>query len=183
MVHERKDGKIHEKDEARTPASLFKILDAAYHFDIDAAANETNALCPSFHSDKYIKGWFLPVRDRVISCLGNALSENWYKATYFCNPPYSPGNIESFCKKSYEESLKGAVVVMLLPMDSSTQWFHKYCSKAYKWIIFSPRVKFLHPSGIPFEGSPKFGSFACVFDEAGRRSISSPIIEFVRWKP
>lgn len=65
---------------------------------------------------------------------------------------------------------------------SSTQWLHKYCSKAYKWIIFAPRVKFLRPSGIPFEGSPKFGSFACVFDDEGRRSISCPLVEFVSLK-
>jgi phage N-6-adenine-methyltransferase len=172
MVHKRNDGKIHEKDEARTPAILFKLLDERYHFALDAAATIDNRLC-QFCWTKESEG----------------LNQNWHQLpgmndhpTVYCNPPYSSGNLEPFCKKAYEESLKGAVVVMLLPMDSSTQWFHKYCSKAYKWIIFAPRVKFLHPSGIPFDGSPKFGTFACVFDEVGRRSLSSPIVEFVRWK-
>jgi len=170
MVHERKDGKIHEKDEARTPPELFKILDDQYHFGIDMACTTANCLCK--------KGWSWDVGLDALD------GSDWHTdMTSYCNPPYSPGNIEPFCKKAYGESLKGAVVVMLLPMDSSTQWFHKYCSKAYKWIIFAPRVKFLHPSGIPFEGSPKFGSFACVFDEAGRKSISSPVVEFKRWKP
>jgi phage N-6-adenine-methyltransferase len=174
MVHKRNDGKIHEKDEARTPMGLFLPLDEKYHFELDAAADPKNALCPGYYTKE-----------------DNALIQPWFEdygedgcvKSVYCNPPYSPGNIEPFCKKAYEESLKGAVVVMLLPMDSSTQWFHKYCSKAYKWIIFAPRVKFLHPSGIPFGGSPKFGTFACVFDEVGRRSLSSTLVEFVRWKP
>lgn len=181
MTHKRNDGKTIEKDEARTPANIFEILDSRYHFTIDVAVSllynsdgepyDTNSLC-----DEYVY-----VSDNHLGFLDSTLHLT-KKDIAYCNPPYSRGNIEAFCKKAYEESISGAVVVMLLPMDSSTQWFHKYCSKAYKWIIFAPRVKFLHPNGIPFDGSPKFGSFACVFDEAGRRSISSPVIEFARWK-
>lgn len=187
MTHYRNDGKNNEKDEARTPVAVFKFLDDRYHFDVDVAANENNALCSSFFS-RCNPIVYNPMELTRIPLAIDALNQDWEQwtrvgaRTFFCNPPYSRGNVEDFCMKSYEESLKGAVVVMLLPMDSSTQWFHRYCSKAYKWIIFTPRVRFNHPDGTPFNGSPKFGSFACVFDEDGRKAYSSPLVEFVRWK-
>src|SRR5512136_1407794 len=110
MVHERNDGKDNEKDEARTPLSLFKSLDDVYHFGVDAAASHSNHLCDAYFT-KY-------------NPVGDALSIEWFgllperKQPFYCNPPYSRGNVEAFCKKAYEESLKGAIVVMLLPMDS-----------------------------------------------------------------
>ena len=69
---------------------------------------------------------------------------------------------------------------MLLPMDSSTKVFHDYCMKASEWIIFKPRVKFIRPNGLPFEGSPKFGSFACIFDEKNRKD--HPVVTSMEWK-
>jgi phage N-6-adenine-methyltransferase len=159
-----------ERDEARTPPSLFKILDDRFGFHLDACATSKNTLCQFY--------WDINA---------DSIKQEWHKLPgmnedprIYCNPPYSRGNINRFIKKGYEESLKGATVVMLLPMDSSTVAFHKYCMNASEWIIFQPRVKFLRPCGIPFSGSPKFGSFACVFKQ--EEFDGSPIVSSMRWK-
>ena len=47
----------------------------------------------------------------------------------WCNPPYGR-QISKFVKKGYEESQKGATVVMLVPARVDTKWWHSYCSKA-----------------------------------------------------
>jgi hypothetical protein len=44
------------------------------------------------------------------------------------NPPYGK-NIGKFMKKAYEESLKGAIVVCLVPSRTDTKWWHDYAMK------------------------------------------------------
>lgn len=167
---------FNERDEARTPPSLFKKLDDRFHFLLDVACTTENCLT--------YRGIFRDIGfDALTLDWHGELDYNGHLKKYepiFCNPPYSRGNIDRFIKKGYEESLKGATVVMLLPMDSSTKVFHEYCMKASEWIIFVPRVKFLRPNGIPFDGSPKFGSFACVFRQED--FDGSPIVSSMGWK-
>ena len=43
------------------------------------------------------------------------------------NPPYS--DVKLWMKKAYEESLKGATVVCLVPSRTDTRWFHQYALK------------------------------------------------------
>jgi site-specific DNA-methyltransferase (adenine-specific) len=174
MTHQRNDGLIEEKDEARTPPSLFKKLDDRFHFDLDAACAPGNCLGKTGYG--YYVGDDALTKEWTRFLMDNGENAN----VFFCNPPYSRGNIDRFIRKGYEESLKGATVVMLLPMDSSTKIFHSCCMKASEWIIFRPRVKFLRPSGIPFEGSPKFGSFACVFKQDD--FDGSPVVSSMGWR-
>jgi site-specific DNA-methyltransferase (adenine-specific) len=167
---------LKERDEARTPPSLFKLMDDRFHFLLDASCTSENCLTT--------RGLFIDTGYDALKLKWHGeLDYNSFQKQYepiFVNPPYSRGNIDRFIKKGYEESLKGATVVMLLPMDSSTTVFRECCMKASEWIIFYPRVKFLRPNGIPFSGSPKFGSFACVFkqDEFG----GSPVVSSMKWK-
>ena len=184
MTHERKDGKTEEKDEARTPTWLFEYLKERWHFTADLAtttqgrddktmAVRTNALC---------KKWIA----KSANCPEGFLDPDVHLNTDdvgWCNPPYSLGNIDRFIQKCYLESLDGPVIGMLLPMDSSTAAFHRFCMKAQKWILFRPRIQFWRPDGAPMSGSPKFGSFFCVFDEKGRRSQSGPLVESVDVRP
>lgn len=58
----------------------------------------------------------------------------------FVNPPYS--NLKAWCKKSYEESLKGKLVVMLIPSRTDTKAWHEYCMKADEIIFIKGRLKF-----------------------------------------
>ena len=43
----------------------------------------------------------------------------------FCNPPYGR-EIARWVRKCYEESRKGALVVMLIPARTDTAYFHDY---------------------------------------------------------
>jgi len=166
MTHERKDGNIQDKDEARTPTSLFEKLDDRFHFEVDAAADWKNKLC-KFAFNKFE---------------ADALSSDWCMAgdTFYCNPPYSRGWIDKFCKKAYEESLKGATVVMLLPSDTSTKYFRNYCMKASEIIFVQPRVHFNNPDGSVMKGAPKFGSMVVVFKQED--FDGSPVVSTMDWR-
>src|SRR3990167_7629822 len=50
--------------------------------------------------------------------------EKEYGSRTFVNPPYS--QLKAWCKKCYEESLKGKLVVMLIPSRTDTIAFHTY---------------------------------------------------------
>jgi len=52
------------------------------------------------------------------------LVKEWGSRT-FVNPPYGR-EIGKWVKKSYEESLKGKIVVMLMPVRTDTNYFHNY---------------------------------------------------------
>lgn len=84
-------------DEWETPAKLFDGLNAIYHFTLDAAATDVNALCLR---------WFTREQD--------GLAQSWAGETVWCNPPYGR-QIAKWVKKAWEESRKpGTKVVMLL---------------------------------------------------------------------
>lgn len=178
MVHERnEDAKKTEKDEQRTPISLFAILDKRFRFAIDLCCTRENCLCHAgiFRgtTDSLVVDW---KRCTELSAVG--LEDNLIS---YCNPPYSKGKIDKFVKKAYEESLKGAVVVMLLPADISTRWWN-YCMFASEWIRIKGRVKFNHADGTPIKGSPKFGSMVVVFDKATREKNGHLVVSEMGWK-
>ena len=58
----------------------------------------------------------------------------------FLNPPYS--KIGAFMKKAYEESLKGAIVVCLIPCRSDTRYWHNYVMMAHEIRLIMGRLKF-----------------------------------------
>ncbi len=58
----------------------------------------------------------------------------------FVNPPYS--QLRAWCKKAYEESLKGKTVVMLIPSRTDTIAWHEYCMKAAEIRFIKGRLKF-----------------------------------------
>ena len=76
----------------------------------------------------------------------DALGQNWTRwgKTIFVNPPYGR-LIGRFVKKAYEESLKGATVVMLIPARVDTKWWHEYCAQGEVRFI-KGRLKFINPS-------------------------------------
>ena len=66
----------------------------------------------------------------------------WSKSN-FINPPYSRKLKEAFVLKAIEESKKGKLCVMLLPVSTSTKLFHHYILPNKKEIRFVyKRIKF-----------------------------------------
>lgn len=99
-------------DKGTTPKWFFDVLDKTFNFNFDP--------CP-FEWDKSFDG----------------LKIDWKERNY-CNPPYSEKL--PWVKKSIEESNKGKLVVMFLPVDTSTRWFKLLLENSF--IIFiGKRVK------------------------------------------
>jgi len=88
-------------DNWATPAWLYTALDAEFHFDFDP--------CPLYEGE--------------ITPEMNGLLIPWGKSN-FINPPYSRALKEAFVKRALQESQKGALCVLLLPVSTSTALFH-----------------------------------------------------------
>lgn len=84
-------------DDQPTPRQVYETLDQEFHFDHDP--------CP-----------LNPEGLRTVDGLGD-----WGTSNYV-NPPYS--DKEPWIRKAIEEQRKGHLTVMLLPVDTSTAWFH-----------------------------------------------------------
>ena len=127
----------------RTPQYIFDWLNSEFEFILDAACNSDNSKC-------------------VFGCCHDrgqdGLSMDWASfGRIWLNPPYS--NPYPWVKKAYEESLKGCIVVCLLPADISTKWFHE-------WVIGKAEIRFIQ-GRISFDGekksAPKFGSMIAIY--------------------
>ncbi len=81
------------------------------------------------------------------------LERDW-GTSVFMNPPYSMP--APWCKKAFEESLKGKTVVGLLRGDTSTKWFHD-------WVLGKAELRFVKGQ-IKFNGKPApFASIIAVW--------------------
>ena len=70
---------------------------------------------------------------------GGGLDREWGSRT-FVNPPYSA--LRMWCKKAYEESIKGKLVVMLIPSRTDTIAWHNYVMEADEIRFIKGRLKF-----------------------------------------
>ncbi len=114
------------KDCWETDINLFKSLDYIFKFTLDPCCYKDTAKCNKFYTP-----------------LDNGLIQDWSNDIVFMNPPYSRGNIDRWVKKAYEESLKGSLVVALIPVSSSAKWWHKYIVNKANIIYIQGRVKFV----------------------------------------
>ncbi len=74
------------------------------------------------------------------NCGFDGLKIEW-DGNSFVNPPYGR-EIGKWCKKAYEEHLKGKLVVMLVPSRTDTRWWHDYIMKADEIRFIKGRLKF-----------------------------------------
>lgn len=109
-----------------TPQWLFDKLDKEFHFTFDVCASANNTKC-----NKY---WNVEQ---------DALKHNWAanKEVYWMNPPYGR-EVGVWIEKAYNESLKGATVVCLIPSRTDTKYWHDYCMKASEIRFIKGRLKF-----------------------------------------
>ena len=94
-------------DAWETPQEFFDILNAEFHFTLDACALPENSKCAQYYT---------PEQD--------GLSQSW-TGTVWCNPPYGR-EISRWVEKAAKSAAQGAMVVMLLPARTDTRWFHRY---------------------------------------------------------
>lgn len=119
--------------EWETPRTLFAALDAEFHFDLDPCATPGNAKCRDFYTIET-----------------DGLTQNWGGRKVFCNPPYGR-EIGRWVRKCYEESQRGATVVMLIPARTDTAWFHDYIYGKAEIRFIRGRLHFNEStSGAPF---------------------------------
>ena len=112
-------------NEWSTPQEFFDELDKEFNFTLDPCATSENAKC-----NKYFT-----VED-------DGLKQDWSKDTVFMNPPYGR-EIKYWVQKAYEESLKGATVVCLIPARTDTAYWHDYIfGKADDIRFLRGRLKF-----------------------------------------
>ena len=137
-------------DDWETPFNLFEQLHKEFDFTIDVAASETNHKLPRYYT-----------KDT------DGLAQNWAGERVFCNPPYSrktntnPGQA-AWIEKAYKESLRGALVVLLIPARTDTKAFHDYILPYAKIRFLPGRLRF-EVDGVPKDGAP-FPSMVVIFD-------------------
>ena len=85
-----------------TPQELFDELDKEFAFTVDVCANDENAKCAHYYTEKV-----------------DGLAQEW-EGTCWCNPPYGR-SIQKWIQKASESN---ATTVMLLPSRTDTKWFH-----------------------------------------------------------
>ena len=95
-----KNRNLDHKDDWATPPYFYEELNSRFNFNFDP--------CPYQHN---LEDW-------------NGLEIEW-KERNFVNPPYSKTLKEAFVNKALEESKKGKLCVMLLPVSTSTKLFHE----------------------------------------------------------
>jgi len=114
----------------QTPDELYKELNKEFHFTFDPCPVD-----PEF----------------------DGLKISWKKRNYV-NPPFGR-EIGKWLNKGYEESLKGKLVVFLIPSRTDTKYWHSYVMKAKEIRFIKGRLKFNGASN-----SAPFPSCVVVFD-------------------
>lgn len=121
-----KNRNLEHKDDWATPKYFYDALDNEFSFQFDP--------CPFQHD----MSW-------------DGLEVEWMERN-FINPPYSQKLKEAFIAKAIEESRKGKLCVMLLPVSTSTKAFHDMIQPNAKEIRFvRGRIPF---SGWNTKGEP-----------------------------
>ena len=114
--------KAHRTDVRETPASVFEPLNREFGFTLDVCATPMNAKCADYFTEEF-----------------DALERPWCGRCWM-NPPYSKVGV--WVRKAYEESLRGCLVVCLVPSATDTKWWHTYAVKGEIRFV-QRRIKFV----------------------------------------
>lgn len=108
----------------QTPKSLFNNLNLEFEFTGDVAASHSNALIDNFYTEE-----------------DDALKQRWFKVSW-CNPPYD--NIKPWVEKAIQQHEQGKAIVMLVPADTSVQWFKSAFNNCNEVRFISGRLSFIN---------------------------------------
>lgn len=131
-------------DEWATPQDFFDQLNQEFHFTLDPCATHESAKCARYFTEE-----------------DNGLAQDWAREVVFMNPPYGRV-LGQWVKKAFEESIKGATVVCLLPARTDTKWFHDYIYNRSEIRFIKGRLKFGDS-----KNSAPFPSMVVIFNRAG----------------
>ena len=120
-----------KSNEWTTPKDFYENLNKEFNFTLDPCATKDNYKCKKFYTKD-----------------DDGLTKDWSQEIVFMNPPYGR-EIKHWIKKAYDESLKGAVVVCLIPARTDTSYWHNYCMKGEIRFI-KGRLKFSNKNSAPF---------------------------------
>jgi phage N-6-adenine-methyltransferase len=137
-------------NEWATPKDFFEKLNKEYNFTLDPCCTKESAKCKKYYTKE-----------------DDGLAQSWENEVVFMNPPYGR-EIKHWIEKAYRESLKGAIVVCLIPSRTDTR---------YWWDFIFP-----HASDITFiKGRLKFGEsknsapFPSALVEFNKRQLKTSI--------
>lgn len=119
--------KVHfsmESNEWTTPKYLYDELDKEFNFTLDPCCTKESAKCDKYYTKE-----------------DNGLNKDWSNDIVFMNPPYGR-IIPKWIEKAYNESLKGATVVCLIPARTDTRYWHNYIFPHAEVRFIKGRVKF-----------------------------------------
>lgn len=133
---------LKEKDFWKTPNGLYEPINNVFNFTLDPCCEIETPKCSKF-----------------FTLAADGLKQDWSKDVVFMNPPYSRGNIDKWVEKAYLESLKGSVVVALLPVSASAKWWHNWVIQKSNIVYIQGRVTF-----IDAESSAPFSSVLAIFN-------------------
>lgn len=149
------------RDLWQTPIELYEYLNARFNFVCDVAASDHNYLHLNYLTESY---------DSVLN--GWSHLKNGYA---FCNPPYS--RILPWVKRAREAADHGVGTVMLLPVDTSVEWFNelrKLASEIY--FIVNGRISFVRSDNKQKLHGNNRGSLFAVFNP---RSFGDCRVSFI----
>ena len=145
-----------QSNEWETPQAFFDKLDEEFHFTLDPCSTDENTKC-----------------EKHFTLKDNGLRQDWSKEIVFMNPPYGREIVE-WMRKAYNESLKGALVVCLVPARTDTIWWHEYAMRGTIRFI-KGRLKFSNKGTAPFPSAVVIfhPSSAMLFRHLGRHHFAT----------
>lgn len=135
-----------------TPIDLFNKLNAEFNFNLDVCALPQTAKCSNY---------FTPDID--------GLKQDW-NGVCWMNPPYGR-ELGVWIEKAYNESLKNAIVVCLIPARTDTKYWQNFCMKASEIRFIKGRLKFGNS-----KNSAPFPSAIVIFNKNKKSKIIKPFI-------
>ena len=122
-----------DRPDWETPAELFALYDAQYHFTLDVCATANNAKCKHFFT----------VED-------DGLRQSWAGEVCWCNPPYGR-EVGAWVEKAAHEMTRTKLIAVLLPARTDTAWWHDYVAPFASIDFLRGRVRFVGAdSSAPF---------------------------------
>jgi len=156
-----------DKNAWRTPPEIFTVLNREFDFDLDAAADEDNALASTYltrDDDAIKKDWSEIFTDKRGFAYAQFCPEK--VKTVWITPPYGRGYIKKFMDKCVEQKAKGITSVLLVPCTPDALWLPVDDVSEIRFIT-GGRLSFLQSNtGKKVNGNTK-GSMIVIFRPNG----------------